>query len=81
MSEAPEGYALVPVDKSTKAAAEAARALLAVADHPREVVWRPGRSEFLVPDAVAERYREVLNGAAEPKTTRPRRTKRSDSNG
>jgi uncharacterized protein YbjT (DUF2867 family) len=80
MSAAPEGYALVPVERGTEA--EAARALLAVAGHPREVVWVPGRSEFRVPDAVAERYREALAGVpAESKTTRPRRNKRSESNG
>lgn len=79
MSAAPEGYALVPVERGGEA--EAARALLAAADHPRDVVWVPGRLEFRVPDAVAERYREALTGApAETKTTRPRRNKRSESN-
>lgn len=82
MSEAPVGYAIVPVEPGTAAAAEGARALLAVADDPRDVVWLPGQAAFRVPDAVAERYRAALSEpASTPKQTRPRRTNRSKSNG
>lgn len=63
-------WAEVHVDKGGEA--EAARALLALADHPREVVWQPGKSSFMAPDSVAEKYRKSL--------TAPKRRPKKESN-
>ena len=67
-----EGWAVLPIDKGSEA--EVARALLALADDPRHVVWVPGKLEFEVPDDLAERYRKSLN-------PRPRRAKKENGNG
>lgn len=67
-----EGEAVVPVDGGD--ASEIARGLLALTDVPRDVVWVPGRHEFVVPDALAERYRQSL-------TATRGRSKKGSSNG
>lgn len=68
----PEGWALV-VPETREQLAATARALLAVAASPADVRTQRGGTEFLVPEAVAERYRKSVN--------RPRRARGKGTNG
>ena len=74
MAEIPEGWALVPVDETPQATA---RALLDLADDPRDVVWQAGANEFLVRDTVGEQYRKSVSD----KPARRTRAKRENSDG
>lgn len=67
-----EGWAVI-VPESRADAPSVARALLAMADSPAAVMTQRGGAEFLVPEALAERYRKSL--------TRRGRTKKESSDG
>lgn len=67
-----EDWATV-IPESPAHVAETARGLLEAADSPAEVMTQRGGTEFLVPEAVAERYRKSLN--------KPRRGGRKGTNG
>lgn len=55
-----EGWAVV-VPESREQISTTARGLLAAAEHPRDVLTQRGGTEFLVPEAVADRYRKSLS--------------------
>jgi len=78
MAEPREGWAAVPVPGKGQTA-EVARALLALADEPRDVVWAAGTNEFHVPDALGERYRQSVS--EEDKPARRTRAKKENSDG
>lgn len=78
MAEPQEGWAIVPAEDKG-AVPDLARALLALTDNVHDVVWIPGSTEFTVPDALAERYRESLTPSKTP--ARRTRAKKESSNG
>lgn len=53
-----DGWATIPHERGE--GATVARALLDLAEDPRDVVYVPGRSEFTAPDALAEAYRKSV---------------------
>ena len=65
--------AVIPIEKGQER--DTLRALLDLADNPRDVVFVPGRIEAKVPEALAEKYRKSLN------PTRRTRTKKENSDG
>lgn len=55
-----EGWAVI-VPESREHLGATAAALLAVAATPADVLTQRGGTEFLVPEALADRYRKALN--------------------
>jgi len=78
-AEPQDGWAVVPVTEKGREA-EVARALLELADEPRDVVWAAGTNEFHVPDALGEAYRKSVS-SEEDKPARRTRAKKENSDG
>lgn len=68
----PEGWALLAPDTPSETPS-VARLLLKLADSPADVRTQRGGREFLIPEALADRYRKTLN--------RPRRAKKESTDG
>jgi hypothetical protein len=68
----PEGWALITPDTASETS-PVARLLLKLAETPADVRTQRGGREFLVPEALADRYRKSLN--------RPRRAKKESTDG
>ena len=68
----PEGWALIAPDTASETSS-VARLLLKLAETPADVRTQRGGREFLVPEALADRYRKSLN--------RPRRAKKESTDG
>lgn len=67
-----EGWSVV-VPEDAEHVVPTAQALLAMADTPAHVLTQRGGTEFLVPEALAERFRKSVN--------RRGRTKKESSDG
>lgn len=70
---------MVRVDPGPGQMEQVAAALIRLADHPHDVVWRSRGAFFLVPEQVAVRYaaETATAGEAEPAQTKPRARRRT----
>ena len=73
---------MVRVDPGPGQMEQVAAALIRLADHPHDVVWRSRGAFFLVPEQVAVRYAAetaAAGGQAEPAEAKPRTRRRASS--